>query len=483
MKTGDALTSRVELDVVRPVAVSTVLAAAALALALSRLVWHPAEFPPPKTLGPVETYGANVQRAMTLLATSTPEKRNTVRLLFYGQSISQQDWTKAVAADLRRRFPHADLVVENRAIDGFTAEFLARTAEADLYPFYPDLVVFHVYGLPQPYETIIRRLRERTTADILHTTDHLSPRLGNTSDEQTDPLKLTPADTFPWMNHVFLPDLSRRYGTELADVRGLWKRYLADHRLAAEALVHDGIHLSAHGNYLMGAIVSAHLRYRPDLSDTAWKDRVKTYTVGRDVVWKDGTLALPFDGNRVDVIRGPGTGPAATVRIDGKKPSAFPELYTVTRARTVPDTASPPLLCVQAATPRVIEEWTLTVTGVSADRLRFTFRVAGSVTGDDGAGDTGTRFVSKSGRVVIDANDFNLITALRQSEHPTGIGLQARWRVVPLFADEVGASGEGETAVTVAQGLPNGPHTLELAGGPDTPVAAIRVYRPTLSPR
>ncbi|HEX4609476.1 MAG TPA: hypothetical protein VH092_14860, partial [Urbifossiella sp.] len=40
----------------------------------------PVAYPPPKTLGPVATYGTNVQRAMTLLATSTPEKRNTVRV-------------------------------------------------------------------------------------------------------------------------------------------------------------------------------------------------------------------------------------------------------------------------------------------------------------------------------------------------------------------------------------------------------------------
>jgi hypothetical protein len=44
---------------------------------------------------------------MTLLATSTPAKRNRVRILFYGQSITQQDWSKRVADDLRRRFPHA----------------------------------------------------------------------------------------------------------------------------------------------------------------------------------------------------------------------------------------------------------------------------------------------------------------------------------------------------------------------------------------
>src|SRR5438034_726108 len=78
----------------------------------------PASYPAPKTLGPVETYGANVQRSMTLLATSTALKRNTIRILFYGQSITADDWWKEVAEDLRRRFPVTDLVIENRAIRG-----------------------------------------------------------------------------------------------------------------------------------------------------------------------------------------------------------------------------------------------------------------------------------------------------------------------------------------------------------------------------
>jgi hypothetical protein len=71
-------------------------------------------YPPLKTIGLVETYGRNIQRTMTLLATSTPEHRNTARILFYGQSITEQTWSKLVAEDLRRRFPHADLIIENR---------------------------------------------------------------------------------------------------------------------------------------------------------------------------------------------------------------------------------------------------------------------------------------------------------------------------------------------------------------------------------
>lgn len=453
-------------------------------------------FPPPGTLGPVQTYGANIQRAMTLMATSTPLKRNTVRVLFYGQSITHADWTRVVGERLRRQYPLTDFVIENRAILGFGAEYLVKTAEADLYPFYPDLVIFHDYGPPADYEVIVRRLRERTTADILIATDHVAPLLGERADEETNPAKLTAPRSplepaAPWRNSVFLPGIAKKYDTGLADVRGLWKQYLADHRLKPSALLSDDLHLNGHGSYLMAEIVTAHLRYRPDLPDDGWKDRVKTYTVGPegDVNWKGGKLVLPFDGNRVDLVCGEGgaTAPPAAVRIDGKKPSEFPELYLPTRTEMVSaHTQAPPVLRVGAANPRVIETWTLRFTGPGPDRKGLTFKLTGSVTGDDGEGETGKRFVSKSGRVVIDPDDFFFGLGHRQPadpDAPPGVGV-VRWSVAPLFADQFAVPAArnpfGETVVTVAQGLPNGKHTLELTGTPDTPLAAIRVYRPPL---
>src|SRR5207247_353879 len=104
----------------------------------------------------------------------------------------------------------------------------------------------HAYGSPEKYEDIVRRIRERTTADILHTTDHIAPHLGETVDEETDPAKIRLPDfdpekkdpmRVPWMNHVFLPRIAKQYATELADVRGMWKQYLKDHKLPANQLV------------------------------------------------------------------------------------------------------------------------------------------------------------------------------------------------------------------------------------------------------
>ncbi len=86
-------------------------------------------FPAPAPEVHPDTLGHGVQRTMRLLATSTPTKRNRVRILFYGQSITEQNWSKQVADDLRRRFPNADLDIQNRAIGGFASQLLVRPAE------------------------------------------------------------------------------------------------------------------------------------------------------------------------------------------------------------------------------------------------------------------------------------------------------------------------------------------------------------------
>jgi hypothetical protein len=68
-------------------------------------------FPPPKWLGNTNDHGRGIQRTMTLLATSTPEQRNTVRILFYGQSITEQNleycmkvFKRALPADFKVRW-------------------------------------------------------------------------------------------------------------------------------------------------------------------------------------------------------------------------------------------------------------------------------------------------------------------------------------------------------------------------------------------
>lgn len=448
-----------------------------------------AEFPAPQSLGDTNQYGRQIQRTMRLLAESTPEHRNTVRILFYGQSITEQKWTKRVEDDLRRRFPHANLLIENRALAGFASQMLVKTAETDLYPFQPDLLIFHVYGAHDKYEDILRRTRERTTAEVLMQTDHVTKPADFT--EETDPAKLPPAgqhwDAF--MNHNWLPSLAKKYGAELCDQRSLWKTYLKDNLLEPSALLRDSVHLNAHGEWFMAACVSAYLRRDPRFDPAPADTWVKTYTVGREVRWGDGKLRLDFEGSRVEVVCRTGSAPPAVVRIDGRKPSEWPQLYGFTRAVTKPEGKWPvkwPVIApIGSQAPLLVEDWTLEVVHDAQDEKWFSFKLAGSKTGPDGDGRSDARFVSKSGRIVIETNDWNVAYALSLAGiKPVPERFTVTWQVQPRFVDEFLSPGvqdpASETTVTLAQGLPNARHTLEISGGPDTPIAAVRVYRPPL---
>jgi hypothetical protein len=465
------------------------LLTALLPLCLTMTTAHSQEKPsyPPVTAPPGD--GKNIERAMALMATSTPTKRNTVRILFYGQSITEQKWSKMVTDDLRRRFPHADLVIENRAIGGFASQYLVKDAEAALYSFYPDLVIFHVYGSHIEYENIIRRIRERTTADILIQTDHVTKDTDLI--EETDPTKLRPSGPVwnQFMNHAFLPEMIRKYGTGRADVRAGWKAYMTENKLPASALLRDGVHLNDHGCFVMAELVNRALVAPAGGMDLTGGGRVRTVDIGSETKWEKGRLTLPFEGNRVDLIAGGTGGKGARLLIDGKPPSAHPELYTFTRATVYPGTPWPGVMRVQNNAPLQLEDWTIRLNNTSDDLKKFSFEVIGSRTGPDGAGTNMERFVSKSGRIVIEPDDWSLDRSRSFTKKPLPEGFEIKFSVRPLFTDTYAApevtDPTREYAVTVAQGLPNGKHTLEIiaADGKPVPIRVVRIYRPPLRER
>jgi len=462
---------------------ATVFLAAAVLLAVAHGRGRPCHaeekqsFPPLPAPKDETTLGAGIQRTMTLLATSTPQQRNTVRILFYGQSITEQEWWKQVADDLRRRFPNADLQIENRAIGGHASQILCRTAEHDLYPFYPDLLILHVYGGNKEYEQIVANTRRRTTAEILMQKDHVT----QWPPEKPDPAK----DKGMWwdwmMNNQFLPEIARKYGCALADIRTPWLDYLKTNGLEPKALLRDGVHLNAHGNFLLAELVKRQLVHRPDLPGDSWRGLVRTYVVGKDVQWKDGKLSLDFEGNRVDAIAArEATGAAARVLIDGKEPSEFPELYAITRPSVTQAGFWPAILQVSSQKPLLVEEWTARITETNDEGTQFKFDVSGSKTGPDGSGSSADRFVSNSGRAVIEKSDWRLNAVYQLTKKKVPVGFQVKWKVVPLFVDEYRPPKSDdparESATTLAQGLSNGKHTLELNGV--VPIRAIRVYTP-----
>jgi hypothetical protein len=416
----------------------------------------------------------NIRRTITLLNTSTPQHRNTVRILFYGQSISAQDWWLKVVRMIQSNYPHAQLIVENRAINGHSVDRLLSTAEADVYPFQPDLIIFHAYGSDSDHELFQQRLRERTCADVMWQNDHIAVWDGEPRPPVSPPT-LPPNDPY-WHSLVYVPHGAERYGACFVDVRTPWEAYLRTNHVSLTALLEDQVHLNADGQELLARIVQPYFLPRggfvwPDPFDSYG---VHTYTVGSEVRWINHALALPVQGSRVDVILGPGKAGKIEVEIDGRPPSSFSGAWTFTRTSSFGELGFPSLLRVRSDTRLQAEHWQLTVTQIARDS--FSFAVHGSVTGDDGAGTNTALFRSHSGRVVIRPEDWSL-------RNPD-VGDQVVWDAVALHADrftvEAPADSRVETVITLAQNLPDAFHVLLLkSSSTDGPaIRAIRVYSP-----
>ncbi len=448
-------------------------------LTVVQSIWL-SSYPPLAPAADTSLYGRGIQRCMRLMATSTPTKRNTVRILYYGQSIVGQRWSEQVDAYLRETYPHTHFVTANLAIGGFSSPALVRTMHYDALPFYPDLLVFHVYGSHVQYEEIIREMRARTTAEMVIQTDHASHWPGDRADS-LDAQKAG-ADQ---MNFWHLPRIADTYGCALQPQREEWTAYLKAHGLEPSALLTDAVHLNEHGKWLMAELLKRFLVVLPEGDADPPDGLVRTYEVGADVEWRDGTLTLPFDGNRVTAIAGPTPGGSAAVTIDGDPPSERPELYTFTRPSRTPHIGWPAVQKFTWVSPPVLEEWTLTAHGFTDDHTDFSFSLEGSVTGPDGSGTASETFVSDSGRVVIEPSDWVFAFDRRVSEKPTPDGCEVRWSVASLFVDEYATPVVGdasiETETVLAQGLENGPHTLEITASGDEPdIRALRVSRPSM---
>jgi hypothetical protein len=420
---------------------------------------------PPTSDHPVP--GHNIQRTMTLLATSTPDHRHPVRILFYGQSLTRQDWARQVADDIRKRFPYADLTIANRSIGGYSSPYLIRTLPHDVHQFYPDLIIFHDFGDESLYEQIVAEIRRHTTAEMLLQNDR--PAWIHVDGKPDDPAKAKSEETHEAWSEVRLPALAEKYGLEVADLRTPWIEYLKRNHLAATDVLRDGTHFTEEGDHIAATVTERYLTYRPGPLNDSSKDLVKTLEVGRDFRWVNGRLRIPFEGNRVDVVSGwdnPFHAGEADVLIDGKKPSSFTGCYFTTRPTDNYAVDWPAVNRIGWRTAPIVETWTLRILETNANDSRVRFEVIGSKTGEDGRGISTETFVSRSGRVVIEPQDWAMQRASELRHVPTPVGFEVHWRVEGVFADTWrearSVDPSHESVTTLAQGLNNGPHVLEL---------------------
>ena len=392
-----------------------------------------------------------------------------IRILFYGQSITAQRWRNHVVADLRKRFPEANLEIQNRAIGGFQSPALRRTAEHDLYPFYPDLLIFHVYGDLTHYEAIIRKVRETTTAEIVLWTDHVA-----------EPKRMERDDKYS----AGIRRIAEKHGCMLIDVRKAWKQHLADTGKTPGDYLRDSVHLNAEGEKLLGKLIKTELVRTDQFGENALaegqildvpldSDRVK--------IGENGEVSLSFEGNRVVAVSN-GSSPDAdmTIRLDGRELKTFPGAWAATRPSKSANWM-PAIRHVALGENPVAETWTLTCLPDSAPNgTKIHFRLTGSVTGDDGEGWSTEDFVSNSGRIRIARQDWNIAFPLKLRKISLPENFQVRWKVYPLFA-ETFAPGEKAAETLLVQGVPNGKHTLTITptdGREPMGIEKFKIYRP-----
>lgn len=423
-------------------------------------------------------YGQYTSRTLHLLQSSTEEKPNTVKILVYGQSISAQDWWIPVKESIQARYPSARLIMDNKSIGGFASQLLCKTVEMDVSAFYPDMVLLHIYGSNQMYDSVLYTIRSRTAAEVAIQNDHYT---GENKWSDT-------------MSYYFLPQMAEKYKCDLINIRDPWKKYLSDYQLKAKDLLKDDVHLNKYGEFMMAELIKPLFEYKSKYEPDPF-GLCTTLVAGKDFKIRKGKLELPFSGNRVDVVyRQMTTAVKAKVLLDNKLPSSFLGTWFMTRPYGSNGKAwpweLPAMIHVDRLVPWVAEEWTCRFNEATAPYEDFSFGISGSVTGTDGSGKASEDFTSSSKRVIIrkgdadNSGDWHLNRSFKVMKTIVNAGDEVKWKTWSISCDTWqpdSSARAGEKAfTTLFQGVPNKGHRLQLISESHSALSIeeIKVYRP-----
>lgn len=428
---------------------------------------------------------AGIQRTMKRMEESTVENPATVRVLFYGQSIVQQrDWNNVIINRWKEQYPSVNFVVENKAIGGFGTDSLARCMDSDIFPFYPDLLFFHDYGdVEGGYGHILGEVRRRTTTEIILWSSHL--RFDEDPKMILDLRDGVVTNNDRWNPNVMavnrtkgIRSVAEDLETEYVDLQKKWCEMLIASNLTSKALIYDTVHLNADGKPLYGKMLGEELVRKPGEDGEGVGSGVVMRPKFADVakINAAGDIEVAFDGNRIVAVsngEGYDAGTKANVGfevlIDGIPVADISSQWYHTRS--TPIIRWFPGCCTPEKGPSKLQEedWALTVDSyvTNSGPKYITYHLEGSKTGPDGEGTSTNRFVSKSGRVVIDGLRFSATVNPWKCAGPVP-GDQIKWqsKLVPVQRYVRAPKG---TETVLAQELDNGPHVLTIKGAKDNP--------------
>jgi hypothetical protein len=227
--------------------------------------------------------------------------RDEVRILVFGQSISEQAWWWQTRDWLREIYPDGNLVMEEHASGGCAAQCLIgreawsldgsrynRLPEA-VFSWRPQLVIFHAYGDDVDYSYIAKGLKHgcsafddyeaaqgRDAPSVRCTPEQRAISQGYVAPEvlvQNDfmasdiayecPLARTKSNWHCFMNEHVIPREVAKYGYRLQDNFHRWPAYIAQRGIDPKTLLQpDNTHLAEpEGTDLMFLMTAPHLCY------------------------------------------------------------------------------------------------------------------------------------------------------------------------------------------------------------------------------
>ena len=437
---------------------------------------------------------AALARTAEILTSSTRQKPGVLRVLFYGQSISSPAWTDLTADHLRKQFPNTAIVSKNLAIGGNSATYLERATERDVEDFYPDLIVFHVFGDHRAYERIIRLFRSRTAAEVIVQTDPVRVPIEPVCPEGLNLSGKTPRGCSgsywlkqrvweDFMSGSFIPRMAAKYRLALDPRRTGWNLYLLRHGLAPDDLLADGLHPNSKGWKLAAVLFNTYF----DTAIRRWRGQRQKIVQALHAPEAE-TTTYEIDGNRVELISDRPFAESLYAQIDGQPTRAIDGCWQTSRVSPVPGIPEWPAIrqVYVDRTTHKATTWLARVHGQDFAASDFTFSIDNDRLGYDGDGRGSDDFYSKNGEVRILKEDWALPYAERTTKlnHlPDNFRLSWTLRFkCNQQARVLLPNGKYEYRYLVASGLPNGRHVLMMTiqDRDRIGINEVRVYRPPL---
>lgn len=373
---------------------------------------------------------------------------------------------------LQKRFGETKPILYRRMVGNSVPwQYLRGWARHLVIPDQPDVIIIYTIGKPEDLDKLLTELREHTTADIIvpsiHWRERGKPNWGRTEDA-------------PDQKVSAVREVCEKHGVEFVENRAEWASYMKASDLKIEDLLSDAVHQSPFGAHIVNQNIVRHFNDPDEFSyDRLNREHRLTEEAGEYERLGNG-FNVNFVGNRIDII--------AWTRPDGGKlevklddePGSEADAFFMTYIEPAPTNFQERRSPARDQSPHgvtlgvdvVPQTWSITMLDDKGN-----FELSGSITGKDGRGNAFEAFVSDSGQILLDPEEWRRAERNRKGDKWT-------WNVVRSVLSEIDLLG-GRTEkvrITIAANLPNGEHSVELfpIGSGEIQVEGFDVFTPPL---